>query len=88
MTDRDIKPANQCMGCQAGWPMVSACYQRREHGQDCACRTAHAVRGGYTHELVGCTAGRYGGLDIVLPGPLSSGDVLANTATGEIEEIP
>lgn len=39
-------PINQCMGCQAGWPMVRP--------------GSHAVVGGYPHERVGCTAERYG----------------------------
>lgn len=36
---------NQCMGCQAGWPMRNA--------------NTHIVQGGYKGELVGCTAARY-----------------------------
>ncbi len=36
---------NQCMGCQAGWPMRGP--------------AMHAVKGGYPWEVVGCTRARY-----------------------------
>ncbi len=37
---------NQCMGCQAGWPLTPT-------------RDRHAVVGGYPGEGVACTRARY-----------------------------
>jgi hypothetical protein len=49
---RDLKPENinQCMGCQAGWPIKPSGYGRS---------MLHDVIDGHAHEVVGCTAYRY-----------------------------
>lgn len=56
-----MKTKNQCMGCQAGWPLVL----RQAHGarpqvigMD-GSYYVHTVVGGYPHESVACTADRY-----------------------------
>ncbi len=41
---------NQCMGCQAGWPL-----KPRLVGSF----FVHEVVGGYPHEIVACTKDRY-----------------------------
>ncbi len=42
--------SNQCMGCQAGWPLIPGHFSTRP---------LHEVIGGYHWEVVGCTAERY-----------------------------
>ena len=45
---------NQCMGCQAGWPI-----KRVYKGRDGRVYETHEVVGGYFGEGVGCTKERY-----------------------------
>jgi hypothetical protein len=50
MSEADAKAVNQCMGCQAGWPII-----KPPHGRD-----IHEVVGGYPSELMVCTDYIYG----------------------------
>lgn len=45
---------NQCMGCQAGWPLVTRTSFRGAHTYE-----VHEVVGGYPHEIVSCTRSHY-----------------------------
>lgn len=47
-----VPDANQCMGCQAGWPVRVNRYRTG---------LVHQVVGGYLDEVVGCEADQYHG---------------------------
>jgi hypothetical protein len=48
---------NQCMGCQAGWPLTVVTLRGRNRTTVDA--PVHRVPDGYPGEVVGCTRGRY-----------------------------
>lgn len=47
---------NQCMGCQAGWPLKQYVTSRSGFRVPA---WFHDVEGGYPHEVVSCTKDRY-----------------------------